>query len=231
LERTDKITDPGFPGYVQGLASADGGAAMFVANSIGMVTKHPAGMWTQPEVWAEGLGNSLRGLSPTPDGGILVADGGGGRVLHIATPGVVEELSTGLQSPAGVGILSDGAVVVTDESAGTLERLEADGSRSVLASGLRSPQDLSVSASSVLVVEAARARVVAVPHLGGEPVLVATDLPLGTADGRTRQVLAGLPQMIPGPIGPFAGIDIGPDGRVYVAGDRTGTVLVLEPSS
>jgi DNA-binding beta-propeller fold protein YncE len=231
LERTDKITDPGFPGYVRGLASADGGAAMLVTNNVGMVTKHPAGTWTQPEVWAENLGSGLLGLAPTPDGGILVADGGGGRVLRITAPGTVEELATGLRRPAGVGVLPDGAVAVTDEAAGTLVRLEPDGTRSPLASGLRSPQDLALTASSVLVVEAAGARVVAVPHAGGEPVPLASNLPLGTPDGGTREVLDGLPQMIPGPIVPFAGIDIGPDGRVYVAGDRTGTVVVLEPTT
>jgi hypothetical protein len=84
---------------------------------------------------------------------------------------------------------------------------------------------------AVLVCEAGAARVVAVPHGGGEPTPVATDLPVGEAGGGTREVLGGLPQMIPGPIVPFAGIDVGPDGRVYVAGDRTGTVLVLEPGA
>jgi sugar lactone lactonase YvrE len=230
LARTDKITDPGFPGYVRGVASADDGAAMLVTNNVGMVTKHPAGAWTQPEVWAEGLGHSLLGVAATPGGGVVVADGGG-RVLHLAAPGEVEELVSGPGRPAGVGVLPDGTVVFTDESGGTLERIDGDGGRTVLASGLRAPQDLAVTGSSVLVCEAGAARVVAVPHGGGEPTPVATDLPVGEAGGGTREVLGGLPQMIPGPIVPFAGIDVGPDGRVYVAGDRTGTVLVLEPGA
>lgn len=227
LARTDKITDPGFPGYARAVASADGGAAMLVTNNLGTVTKHPAGAWTQAEVWAEGLGDTVLDVASTSDGRVLVTDGGGGRVLCLTAPGAVEVLAAGLQRPAGVAVGPDDAVVVTDEVAGTLERIGADGTRAVLASGLRSPQGVAVVDELVLVCEVGSARVIAVPLDGGDLVPVATDLPFGTADGGTREVLNGLPQMIPGPIPPFAGIDAGPDGRVYVAGDRTGTVVVL----
>jgi hypothetical protein len=40
--------------------------------------------------------------------------------------------------------------------------------------------------------------------------------------------LLGVPDLIPGPLSPFAGLTVGRDGTIYVAGDGEGSVLALK---
>jgi hypothetical protein len=58
--------------------------------------------------------------------------------------------------------------------------------------------------------------------------VIAEGLPVGTSGGGVRETLNGLPDVIPGPISPFAGVDSDAEGRLYVAGDAAGVVVVLE---
>ena len=116
---------------------------------------------------------------------------------------------------------------MTDEARGTLERLER-GRRTVIAEGLNHPQDLVVRAGRILLVEAGAGRVVSVDPEGGEVDCIASGMPVGDGAGGVRSTLNGLPNAIPGPMSPFAGIDVDENGVVYVAGDAEGVVVVLE---
>jgi sugar lactone lactonase YvrE len=229
LKRTEKITDEGFPGFVRGVAAADDRTAMFVTNNLGMVTKHAENVWATYEVWGEDLSTCLVGLAQLPSGGVAVADADGGRVLHLPSAGVVEVLTTGMGRPSGVAVAADGTVVVTDEDRGTVERVDPGGTRVVLASDLRHPQGVTVVGTAALICEVGRGRVVSVPIEGGEATTIAVGMPFGMPDGSLRETLNGLPEMIPGPIVPFAGIDVAASGAVYVAGDRAGLIALLEP--
>jgi hypothetical protein len=70
-----------------------------------------------------------------------------------------------------------------------------------------------------------------VPLGGGGPEVIASGLPVGVPGGGLRKVLNGLPEMIPGPVAEFAGITTDGLGRIYVAGDANGSILVFEASA
>lgn len=224
LVRTEKITDPGFPGYVRGLCASADRAAMFVTNTLGMVTRHAAGSWTSPETWAEGLGECT-GVAPWGDG-VVVADSGGGRVLGLPRAGETVELATGLERPSDVAVGTDGSIYVSDEARGTVDVVRPDGVRTVFADDLRIPQGVAVHSDGLVVCEVGRRRLVWLPFDGSERRIVADDLPVGE-NGTLRPTVNGLPMMVPGPIAPFAGVEVDEDGTIYVAADQEGSIVVL----
>lgn len=223
LERTEKITDPGFPGYVRGVGASADRTAMFVTNNLGMVTRHAAGSWTASETWAEGLGECT-GVAAWGDG-VVVADSGGGRVIGLPRAGETVELATGLGRPSDVAVTADG-VYVSDEARGTVELIGTDSTRTVFAEDLDLPQGIAVDRDGLVVCEVGRRRLVWLPFDGGTRRIVADDLPVGE-DGVLRPTVNGLPMMIPGPIAPFAGVEVDEDGTVYVAADQVGSVIAL----
>lgn len=224
LVRTEKITDPGFPGYVRGLCASADRTAMFVTNNLGTVTRHAAGSWTSPETWAEGLGECT-GLAARGDG-VVVAESGSGRVLGLPRAGETVELATGLGRPCDVAVGPDDTVYVSDEARGTVEVIRPDGTRAVFADDLGIPQGLAVDRDGLVVCEVGRRRLVWLPFDGGERRTVADDLPVGE-NGALRPTVNGLPMMIPGPIAPFAGVEVADDGTIYVAADQEGSVIAL----
>ena len=225
LERAGKITDVGFPGYLRGLTAADRG--VYVTNSAGTVGRWSTDGWTEGEVWVDGLGEvmGLAALSGSPSVAVAVADRG--HVVSVSPGGKVETIAEGFERPVGVAAGSSGELFVTDEARGTLERLER-GRRTVVAEGLNHPQDLVMRAGRILLVEAGAGRVVSVDPEGGELDCIASGMPVGDGAGGVRSTLNGLPNAIPGPMSPFAGIDVDENGVVYVAGDAEGVVVVLE---
>ena len=225
LERAGKITDVGFPGYIRGLAAADRG--VYVTNSAGTVGRWSTDGWTEGEVWVDGLGEvmGLAALSGSPSVAVAVADRG--HVVSVSPGGKVETIAEGFERPVGVAAGASGELFVTDEARGTLERLER-GRRTVIAEGLNHPQDLVMRAGRILLVEAGAGRVVSVDPEGGEVDCIASGMPVGDGAGGVRSTLNGLPNAIPGPMPPFAGIDVDENGVVYVAGDAQGVVVVLE---
>jgi sugar lactone lactonase YvrE len=228
LERAGKITDAGFPGYIRGLAAADRG--VYVTNSAGAVGRWSSNGWTEGEVWADGLGEvmGVSALPGSPSVAVAVADHG--HVASVSPGGEVETIGEGFERPAGVAAGASGELFVTDEARGTLERL-ARGRRTVVAEGLNHPQDLAVRDGRVLVVEAGTGRVLSVDPEGGGVDCVASGMPVGDGAGGIRSTLNGLPNAIPGPMPPFAGIDVDEHGVVYVAGDAQGVVVTLEPGA
>jgi streptogramin lyase len=225
LERTGKITDQGFPGYIRGMAAADDG--VYVTNSVGTVGRWSTGGWTTGEAWVDGLGETM-GVAALPGRtSVVVAVVNQGRVAYVSPSGDVETLAEGFDRPVGVAVGSSAEVFVTDEARGTLERVESS-RRTTLAEGLNRPHDVVLRDGRVLLVDAGAGRVLSVDPHGGEVECIASDMPVGDGAGGIRATLNGLPNMIPGPIYPFAGIDADQHGALYVAGDRDGTVVVLD---
>ncbi len=225
LERAGKITDVGFPGYIRGLAAA--GRGVYVTNSAGAVGRWSTDGWTAGEIWVGELGEvmGLTALPGSPAVAVAVADRG--HVASVSPGGKVETLGEGFERPVGVAAGSSGELFVTDEARGTLERVER-GRRTTIAEGLNHPQDLALRDGRILLVEAGAGRVVSIDPEGGAVDCVASGMPVGDGAGGVRGTLNGLPNAIPGPMPPFAGIDCDENGLVYVAGDAKGVVVVLE---
>jgi sugar lactone lactonase YvrE len=151
-----------------------------------------------------------------------VAFGGGLAVAELGSRSVVLEragertlLAGGLLVPAGLAAAGS-ALFVSDFAAGTITRIEA-GQAVVVASGLAAPEGLALTADGhVLVVESAAGRVSELDPASGQLRTFAERLALGLPS------VAGYP-----PTFAFNGISVGPDGRVYVAGDVASDVYVL----
>jgi glucose/arabinose dehydrogenase len=80
---------------------------------------------------AEGLEAPL-GMDLAPDGGLLVAEYGAGRLLHVSRDGVVQPLATGLRKPHSLSSVA-GAVYAVEAgelgaATGTLRGRAPDGS-------------------------------------------------------------------------------------------------------
>jgi sugar lactone lactonase YvrE len=221
-QAASKFTDAGFPGYLRGLGATRGGP-LLATTSEGRVARFDPNAVTS-ELLVDGLAEPM-GVAESAGGAAIVAEAGKGRVVEVHTDGTITVVADGFARPTGVASAGE-AIFVADEHRGTVERLDADG-RATLLDGLSHPHDLCVSDDRLFVVEAGAGRIVVVPLAGGEPEVVATGLPVGTGGG-VRGTLNGLPEMIPGPISPFAGLDVG-DGALYIGGDADGVVVVLEP--
>jgi len=56
---------------------------------------------------------------------------------------------------------------------------------------------------------------------------VASDLPVGAPHGIKPKLLMGVEGLLPGPLGPFAGLAAARDGTVFIAADGEGSILRL----
>lgn len=224
LVSAGKFTDAGFPGYVRGLCRASA-SDLLATTSEGRVTRYDP-LAVTSELIRDGLAEPM-GIDLGADGRAIVAEAGSSRVISIESAGSVEVVDDDFGRPVGVAVDRAGGIVVSDEARGTVERLA--GTREILLDGLDHPQGIAVTPQGIFVVEAGARRLLQLPRHGGEAVAVASNLPIGTDQG-LRPTLNGLPEMIPGPISPFAGVAADSQGRLYVGGDETGTIIVLEPN-
>jgi sugar lactone lactonase YvrE len=159
-----------------------------------------------------------QGITVRPDGTLIVAEAGAGRVLAIASDDTVTVVAEGLGRPVDVALDADGRCFVSDESHGAVHRLD-DGKPVVIADGLHAPQGLTVSRGRVLVVEAGRRRLV---EAGPRIRVLAEDLPVAVP--RSTQpalVIEGLPG-VPRPV---AALAAGPDGAIHLGASADGSVL------
>ena len=181
-------------------------------------------MTVRSSVVTEGLGEP-RGLAVRANGNVVVADADGGRLLEVDGDGSIEVLASGLKLPAGVALDGSERAWVADEGSGELLLLEG-GSPKVVLGGLANPQGVGAFGSNAFVVEAGAGRLLAVNESGATET-VASGIPVGLDDG-VREPLGGMPELLPGPIRPFAGVTADEAGRVYVSADDAGTVLAFE---
>jgi hypothetical protein len=81
---------------------------------------------------------------------------------------------------------------------------------------------------ALLVLDAGTRQLIQVGLKDRRRTVLASNLPVGGGGGLTPKPMPGIPGIFPGPFVPFAGLAIGPDGRIFIAGDADGSVLALE---
>ncbi|AXQ28557.1 gluconolaconase [Solimonas sp. K1W22B-7] len=224
LRSVGMLFSPGYPGYARGLAAV-GDGELIVATAGGQVSRYRPAQ-NQSEVLAQGF-DQLYGLAVAPDGSVMVAELGMGRVLSIRA-GKVEVLASGLRDPVGVALDADGACLVSEAAAGRVVRLARSGIETVL-DGLQRPQGILVRDGKLYVVDAGAQTLISFDLKTKERLTLAADLPVGAPPGVIPKPLRGFPPFS-GPMGPFAGIAAGPDGTLYLSADGDGSVLALKQS-
>lgn len=222
LETLGMIFSPNFPGFMRGLAAA-GDGEFLVTTAVGTVARYrPSAQ--ESEVLAAEL-DQLAGLAVGPDGAVVAAEDGTGRVLSIRPGKGVEVIATGLNRPSGIAFGPSGDCLVSEAGGGRVVSIV--GSRvDTVVDGLVAPQGILVRGQKLFIVDPGTRTVTSVDLASKARQVIARDLPLGAPPGVVPKPLKGLPPFS-GPQGPFAGIAAGPDGTIYVAGDAEGSVLAL----
>jgi len=221
--RPGMLLDEGFPGFVRGLAAGPGGS-LYVTTSAGSVASYHPGTHAA-QVMASGF-NELLGVACAPDGAAIVTEAGEGRILKISANGEVTVLARGLNRPSGIAIASDGSCYVSESSSGRV--VKVNGGTSVVVEGLRTPQGLACAGDQLLVLDVGSKELLALSLTTKQPQTLATNLPVGAPPGVMPKPLLGVPDLIPGPLSPFAGVAVGSDGTIYLAGDGEGSVIALK---
>lgn len=199
-------------------ALATGGGELHFTSQYGQAVTFDPGS-RSARTRAENL-DQPQGVAVRPDGALVIAEGGTGRVLTIGPDDVTGVLAEGLGRPVGVALDAEGRCYVSDEEHGTVYRLD-DGKPVALAEGLDMPQGLVVVDGRPIVVEAGRRRLVEV----GPPVRVlAEDLPVAVPR-QTRPALFA--EGLPGVPRQVTALTTGPDGSLYLAGTAEGSILRL----
>ena len=221
--RPGMLLDEGFPGFVRGLAAGPGGT-LYVTTSAGNVASyHPETRASQ--TFATGL-NELLGIACAPDGSCIVAEAGAGRLLKIDGKGTITVLASGLGRPAGVVVADNGACCVSEEDKGRV--VQINGGTTTVIDGLQKPQGLALAGGQLLILDAGSKELIAFSLTTKQRQTLASNLPVGAAPGIAPKPLPGIPDLIPGPLSPFAGLAVGGDGTIYIAGDGEGSVLTLK---
>lgn len=222
VSRPTMFTQEGYPGFIRGIAAGPGGS-VYVTTSAGEVVHYDFDT-RESHIWTDGL-NELYSLAATPDGSVVVAEGGEGRLLRVDANGAVTVVARDLGRPTGVAVAGDGSCYVSEPDHGRVSHV--NGGTSTVVDGLTSPQGLGLLDDQLLVVDAGSKEVVAVSLSTHARQSVASDLPVGAQPGVTPKPLLGIAGLIPGPLTPFSGLAVGGDGTVYIAADGEGSVLTL----
>ena len=223
LRTVSMLFSPGYPGFVRGL-TATGPGEFVVTTSNGEVARYRPHD-NESDFLATGF-DQLYGVAVAPDGAVLAAELGAGRVLGIRG-GQVEVLASGLNEPIGVAIGPDGTALVSEAGAGRILKLDGSGGSM---DGLQRPQGLLVLGRQLYVLDAGAKELVAFDLDTGARSTIVADLPLGAPPGITPKPLRGMPPFS-GPQGPFAGIASALDGTLYLSADGDGSLLALRRES
>ncbi|WP_306209126.1 NHL repeat-containing protein [Actinoplanes sp. RD1] len=190
--------------------AADGNL-LHVTSQYGQVQTYDRGT-RRTRMRATGLDRPL-GIAVRPDGTLLVAESGAGRILTIGPDDSIGLLAEGLGRPAGIA-----GDYFSDEEHGTVHRLTDTGPE-LVADGLDTPQGLAVHNDRMFIVEAGKRRLLSVDLRTGDTRTERDlDLPARREVALTAHGMPGVPQ-------PYAGIAVAPDGTLHVAAD--GHVLEL----
>ncbi len=223
LELVGMLFSPGFPGYCRGVAAA-GPGQWIVTTANGEVSRFDVAK-QESQVLASGF-DQLMGVAVT-DAGIVTAEYGRGRLLGIDHSGEVAELATDLAEPKGVAVAADGACYVAESAAGKVSRVSG-GQAETLLDGLQQPEGLALYHGKLFVLDIGAKTLIECDLLDGDRRIIASGLPVGVPAGSELKLLGGVGDMC-GPMGNFTGIDVGPDGTVYICGDGEGSVIALRP--
>ncbi|MEU5880596.1 SMP-30/gluconolactonase/LRE family protein [Spirillospora sp. NPDC047279] len=218
------LFSPGWPGYVRGVTSS-GEGEFIVTTSLGQVTR-----WRPESGEADVLAgeaepfDQLYGLATAPDGAVVAAELGAGRVVSVRG-GEVATLASGLDRPMGVAFGADGALLVSESGAGRVVSITGSGVDTVV-DGLETPQGIAVRGGALVIVDAGAKTLIEVDLDSKARTTIARDLPVGAPLGAPPKPLRGL-MPFTGPQGLYAGIAVGPDGTLYVSADAEGGVLAF----
>ncbi|MGB6207819.1 SMP-30/gluconolactonase/LRE family protein [Mycobacterium sp.] len=221
LQTVGMLFTPGYPGFLRGLAPT-GPGEFVVTTSGGQVSRYrPASCET--DVLADGF-DQLYGVAPAPDGAVIAAELGTGRVLALRA-GRTDVIASDLHDPIGLAFAPDGTCLVSEAGAGRVVGLTGSGVRTVV-DDLQRPQGILVRGQQLYVVDADAKTLIVVDLNDGTRHTIASGLPVGAPHGVSPKPLKGMPPFS-GPQGPFAGIAAGPDGTIYVSADAEGSVLAI----
>ncbi|SER51476.1 Sugar lactone lactonase YvrE [Streptomyces sp. yr375] len=165
------------------------------------------------------------GVAVAPDGSLVVAESGAGRVVRIDEADALTVLAEGLAHPVDVAFDERAACYVSDDLLGAVLRIE-DGAAVTVADGLGAPQGLAVRGDELFTVEVAHRRLRAISLTTGESRIEAEDLAVGLPPGTARAD----PAPVAAPAGPprqFAGLAVGADNSLLVSANGEGSVLRL----
>lgn len=211
--------------FVHGVTNA-GGLVHFTSQYGDVHTHDPDQRTTRQR--ATGL-NEPVGIVVGPDGSLVVAEAGAGRVVSIDDGDTVTVLAEGLDHPVDVAFDAQGRCHVSDDRLGAVLRIGEDGTTTVVADGLGAPQGLAVLGDTLFTVETGPRRLTAISLSTGECRTEAEDLPVGQPPGTAPRTAPAL--FAHGMVGaprPFAGLATGPDGSLFLAANGEGTVWQLK---
>jgi len=194
-----------------------------VTTSAGSVASYHPGT-RAANVLASGL-NEILGLARAADGAMIVAEAGTGRVLTVSTTGAVTTVAQGLSRPAGIAAAADGSCYVSEAGRGRVVKL--NGGTTAVVEGLQTPQGVALAGDQLLILDTGSKELIGFSLTTKQRQTLASNLPVGSAPGITPKPLMGVPDLIPGPLSPFAGVAVGTDGTIYIAGDGEGSILAL----
>jgi sugar lactone lactonase YvrE len=226
LQMLGMLFSPGWPGYIRGVTAAVKGDGEFiVTTSNGQVARwRPASSEHEVLAGATEPLDQLYGVAVAPDGSVVAAELGTGRVVSVRN-GEVATLASGLNQPMGVAFGADGTCLVSESGTGRVVSVTGSGVDTVV-DGLETPQGIVARGGKLSIVDAGVKSLVEVDLDSKARTTIARDLPVGAPLGVEPKPLKGLPPFS-GPQGLFAGIAAGPDGTLYVSADAEGSVLAL----
>jgi hypothetical protein len=108
--------------------------------------------------------------------------------------------------------------------------VKISGKTTTVLDGLLKPQGIAVRGESLYIVDVGARQLIECDLAGRSRRTIAADLPVGAPPGVIPKVLGPVGTMS-GPMGPFAGLAIGPDGTLFVSGDAEGSVLAIRRSA
>ncbi len=225
-ERVGWVGDAGFPGMIRGLC-ASAGAALFMTTTVGSVARFDP-QTHQAQVLASGLDRPL-GIALSARGAAIVAENGTGRILEIAQGRDPKPIANGLDFPTGVAVAPDGVCYVSETGAHRVVRINRG--VETVADGLDTPQGIAVNGDTLIVLDAGTRQLLQIGLKDQRRQVIVSNLPVGSAGGLPVKSMPGIPGIFPGPFVPFAGLAIGPDNRLFIAGDADGSVLSVERAS
>jgi glucose/arabinose dehydrogenase len=212
------------PPFAHGLVGA--GGFVHITSQYGDVHTYDPDLGTTRER-ATGLDQPV-GITVGPDGALVVAEAGAGRVVAIDDSGAVTVLTEGLDHPMDVTFDTAGRCYVSDDRLGALLRIGEDGTAEVVAVGLGAPQGLAVRGDELFTVDVEHRRLWAVSPATGESRVEAEDLPVGPPPGTTPRTEPALfAHGMPGSPPPFAGLAVAPDGSLLLSANGEGSVWRL----
>jgi hypothetical protein len=116
---------------------------------------------------------------------------------------------------------------VSETGKGRVIRVNGSDAVTPVVEGLREPQGLAILGAQLFILDPGTKDLHAVHLSTGERQVLASDLPVGAPPGIVPKPLMGVPDLLPGPLSAFAGLAVGADGTIYIAGDGEGSVLAL----